>query len=1164
MKWIRKNSRSSVALVISALVLNPVTMDLVAQDRDQSTHPGSGHPAFAGIDRSQAGSSHERKPESAPKEALRTISVNFTNVPTLTAIEDIASRGKVRVSYNKTALKMIKPVSLRASDITPVDALRSILAGTGYKVTVMPGKQIVISPETPTTQSPDSVRGRIEGRVVDSSTNSGVQGVTIDVAGAGKQTVTRSDGSFILPDLVGGMHTLRVIRIGYERKEISVSVRPGATARPTIFLSPTLVQLNEVVTSVSGSQRKLEVGTSIATINASDVVENEPIRNLSDLLSARAPGAQVLTSSGTVGAGSRIRVRGIGRISGRHDPIVIVDGVRLETSFDTPMKPSIASLNIGGRAYGSTNTSSTSRLDDIDPNSIETIDILKGPSAATLYGSDAANGVIVITTKRGQPGVTRWAFSGETGSMKVTQTFTESYRGWGTSPVFGGNASCTNLSLASKSCLSIDSVTSWNPLNHDDTSPFGTGRQNRLNANVSGGSQQYQYYFGFSMSDDVGVLRMPSAEIDYLKEIRGTVDIPSWQKRPNSMSRLSFNNNIRNAWGQLGDLALSVSVNRQRQLNMSDNVPVTYAMRSPGYRDSLWLGWPMFVGARPADFFTPKGTNHVLRGYSSLAANLRPHRWFNLRGTIGIDYTGVTDEFYIRNGDIPGLTVQQDGARNRSEQGRTVYSTDLGATAMIPVTEIISSRTTIGAQYNRRNDKNIQANGLGLTKGSSTFVGARQITASESFSQSAIVGWFLEETGIIRDRLFLTAAFRQDASSAFGKDIKAPIYPKMSFSWLISQEPFFPALSTLSSLRLRAAYGHAGVQPGVTSIFRTFTSAEGWVEGSTVPMAVLNSLGNSKLMPERSREFEFGLDASFLNERMVLDITRYRKVTHNALSSRSLPASLNGGGRQENMGSVLNSGIEITANATPVDLRSFSLNFVLGYSSNHNELLSLGSGVTPASVAETGAPEIMRPGYPISGVWARPILGYNDENGDGVLSESEVYIGDSAVYLGAPIPAHSTSLTTSLGLFNGRVRLSGLLDFRGKVGTYNIAEMQRCQNGICRAQVDPNASLSQQAKVIAATKRTVSPFGTYYGFMQSVSFTRLRNVSVSYQLPPVALSRLKVRTATLHVMGSNLALWSKYSGADPEVNTRPMRNYILDDGGIPLTRNWTFRVNLGI
>jgi hypothetical protein len=175
-----------------------------------------------------------------------------------------------------------------------------------------------------------------------------------------------------------------------------------------------------------------------------------------------------------------------------------------------------------------------------------------------------------------------------------------------------------------------------------------------------------------------------------------------------------------------------------------------------------------------------------------------------------------------------------------------------------------------------------------------------------------------------------------------------------------------------------------------------------------------------------------------------------------------------------------------------------------------------------------------------------------------------VFVGDSLVFVGEPTPARSTSLTTTFGFLNNSVRLSGMFDYRGGLGTRDLATATRCQNGLCRAQVDPTASLGQQARVIAYTAPGPQGFGTAYGFTRSLSYTRLRQVTLSYLMPASIAERVHARSATILVMGTNLGLWSKYSGPDPEVNTRPIRNYILDSGGLPMTRSWTFRINLGL
>ena len=201
-------------------------------------------------------------------------------------------------------------------------------------------------------------------------------------------------------------------------------------------------------------------------------------------------------------------------------------------------------------------------------------------------------------------------------------------------------------------------------------------------------------------------------------------------------------------------------------------------------------------------------------------------------------------------------------------------------------------------------------------------------------------------------------------------------------------------------------------------------------------------------------------------------------------------------------------------------------------------------------------------GFPLSGRWDRPILGYNDTNHDGIITSDEVTVGDSAVFVGQPVPSRQLSFTNTLGFLGNRLRISTMLDYQGGLGQVDAASVARCRNGFCQAAVDPSTSLADQAAVAAISK--TYPYGTTYYYDGTVSWTRLRNLTVSYELPVNLAAKVGATSARISVMGENLHLWSQYSGADPEVNTNPYRNYINDNGAVPMTRNWSVRLNLGM
>ena len=332
----------------------------------------------------------------------RRVTLSLVNVPMSEVLAEVERQAQLRplllAERGAAAAPGFRPVECGAGGTV----LELALQGLNVQVAMVGNDQVVLTRAEPPVQAvADTTDGVIDGVVIDASTKTPVPSVLVRMDGTTHGMPTRADGTFRLTNVAPGTHVLRATRLGFQPEEKTVIVRPtGRRARAS--RSPRSALRNDIITTSSGTQKRLELGNSIATISADSVVKNAPVRNLSDLIAARAPGVEVMTTSGTVGAGSRLRVRGLGRISGSNDPIVDrgrrAHRVRLLERRSKQFNKACRRLQHVGLLAPR----------DIDPNSIETIDILKGPSAATLYGSDAANGVIVIrrSAARGRRGGT--------------------------------------------------------------------------------------------------------------------------------------------------------------------------------------------------------------------------------------------------------------------------------------------------------------------------------------------------------------------------------------------------------------------------------------------------------------------------------------------------------------------------------------------------------------------------------------------------------------------------------------------------------------------------------------------------------------------------------------------------------------------------------------
>jgi TonB-linked SusC/RagA family outer membrane protein len=1002
--------------------------------------------------------------------------------------------------------------------------------------------------------------GRIAVRVTDAANQQPVGQAQVQVVGTTLGGLTSQDGRFVIRGVPAGTHQVRVLRVGYSEQKKPVTVTGDQEVTVDFALGQVAISLSPVVTTATGDQRTVEQGNSIAQIDASKVAAEAPIRSVDDLINSRAAGVSVQTGTQT-GTGSRVRIRGASSLNLSNDPIYVIDGIRMTSDV--------------GSGFG-TGGNNASRVGDLNPDEIENIEVVKGPSAATLYGTDAANGVIVITTKKGRAGTPRWNFYGEGGYLEDRNTYPWNYTltGKGTNGAPRSAASCTLPLVSAGSCLP-DSVRIYTPFRDPDATPIGTGNRYQVGGNLSSGNEVVRYFVSGEREEETGVLELPDFEVRRLQAEK--TPIREWVKRPNALARNTVRTNLNGTVGSKLDLALNVGyINLTQRYTLESNATAgigSQAFGGQGYKDNgsvSGTGTPL-TGYRawtPAYSWQEKTGQGVNRFIGSSNATWRPFTWNQTRFTFGTDLTDRVDDNLLFRGEGPPInSTYRNGFKFNERDNIRNTTLDLTTGANFNLRPWLNSRTTLGAQYvNYQFDGN-QCGGEDLPPGAQTCDSGTEPSTDETTTLNKTLGFFLEESFGIRDRLFLTAAVRTDQNSAFGTDFQSVWYPKLSASWILSDEDFFPQMGWLNTFRLRAAFGAAGVQPGPNDALPTVSASAENVKGTDTPILTNNALGNVDLKPERTSEFETGFETKVLNNRLTFDVTFYQKRTKDALISAIIAPSAGTGATnvRRNLGAVRNRGLEVLANAQIVDRKAFALDLTVNGSTNTNKLLSLGG--TPEQI---GTSTRVVEGYPLFGWWARPITGWDDKNKDGILTYNsddalnEVFVGDDAIFRGYTQPKHIVTATPGLDFLNRKLRIQALFDYRGGFKAYNNTERIRCtsrQN--CNGLENPNSSFEEQAMVVATRDH---PSKTLDGFFQEGDFVKLREASIRWSLPSRVATLMKARNADMIFSGRNLGTWSKYRGVDPE-NSFQATSTSADTGSdfqtIGLASYWTLRFNLG-
>ena len=991
--------------------------------------------------------------------------------------------------------------------------------------------------------------GTIRGRVLETGTNTPLAAAQVLVTGTRQGGLTGADGRFVLLGVTPGSVLIRVVRLGYQPASKTVQLSAGGDVSVDFTLAAAVKTLDAIVTTATGEQSRKSYGNVVATLKLDSLAEKSAATNVNELLQGRVAGVQVVQGSGQTGTSSSIRIRGNSSLSLSNEPLIVVDGVRIDNS----------------PAPGNFSTQRINNFNGINPEDIESIDILKGPSASALYGTAAANGVLVIKTKRGRVGATRWATNAEYGNVSQPAQFFDNYRSWGRNLVGGVPGTAPILCRLSDQSLGRcvrDSLTTFNPLMNAETRPFATQPRHQVGVNASGGNENLRYFFSAERMGETGPYEMPSAEIARLTTLRGTRPRED-QINPNQLSQTSLRGNFTFPLGKTADMTVSTGYVDRSLLSPFDGgffAGLSFqSYFAPGFRTTFNGNSAQHTG----DIFSVTQSRRDQRFTGSTQMNWKPVSWLSNRAVVGVDQiAGYSFRFARANeGTVtgwgpPGQTGGKDANRNTFSR----YSVDLGSTASFTLTPTISSKTSVGAQWFKDTQYESVVQGYTLPPGAQTPNSASIRTASEFTAENATFGAYVQQDFAWNERLFLTGSVRTDQNSAFGRNAGNTLYPRLALSYVLSEESWFPQWNTLNNLRFRSAWGQAGVQPSTIAALQ-FLNANTVPLGGTEEGALrLGAIGNSDLRPEVTTESETGFDVALFSNRVNIEATYFRKLSRDALFQNPLPPSFGAGANQwQNIAAVMNAGGELSVDVQLLNRKWLAWSTRINGSRIKNKLVDAGK----AQLAVTqGARNVV--GFPMFGLWARPIKRFADANNDGILTESEIVVGDTAEYKGPTLPVNEAGWSNTFGLFKNTVQISMLMDYRG--GHFNQwgFENQRCLSGNCQAVNDKNAPLVDQAAAVTTTSARLG--NSVYGYFTPNDFIRFRELSVAYTLPVSLAGKMKARTATVAFVGRNIGLlWTRFPGIDPETN-----GSVANTGGgnndffsAPLLRYWTLRVNLG-
>jgi outer membrane receptor for ferrienterochelin and colicin len=933
---------------------------------------------------------------------------------------------------------------------------------------------------TPVAAAHAQGTGTIAGRITDAETGQPVAAAQVTIAGTQLGRATGEDGRYTLATVPAGAATVVIRRIGYQQVTRAVRVTAGGTVTLEVALAKSSVSLAGVVVTATGEERKKEVGNAISTLGSAEF-ERAGAGNTQQILQGRTTGVTVLSNGGTPGAGGTIRLRGVNSITQGNRPLIYVDGIRI---FN------------GNSPTGVSSRQSVSPLNDIPAADIDRIEVVKGPAATTLYGTEASGGVIQIFTKRGREGAARWSLDVAGGINRMGD--------------FGPDSDPTGMFL--RTCRGPDMKDAAGVPFEDATCPASgswlqDGFLGRHALGVRGSGGGVNYAISGNLETEAGVLRVGSNRTGGLRANLGfspvrTVTLAlntAWQRRTTAMI----------SDGNSAD-AFLLNVSRGPNSNFKgagcSNATVVCTVNDTIFSKANTIAGDHFIVGGTATWTpVPSLTNRV---------------------AIGIDYNN-TDQRTVNPFGYPRTPT---GQYFQTLWNRQLITVDYATSWKRQFTSAFSGTTSVGGQLfdSRLNSTDLQGDNF-AGPGSPTLLSAslRQIT---DVNQQRVInaGLFAQQMIGWRDRLFVTVGARVDGNSAFGQSFGLQTYPKVSASYVLSDEAFWPT-AVIETFKLRGALGEAGKAPGAFDATRTWNpiAAEGGLAGVTP-----GQLGNPNLGPERTRESEVGFDAGLFNGRIGVVATWFAARTNDAIINVAYAPSQGFSANQpENVGTIANHGVEAALTATVEPTGWSRVEGRLQVTRTRGKAVDLGGRVITLDALSRS--------YVAEGLPLPAYMGRRVTNADAF--EAPVIVENQ--FLGQTFADHIINPSLTVTLFRN-LSVEAVAEIQRGGHLLNANGFQNAGLGIWQPCFAAQAALRAAAAGNAAALATVTARDRmrcainaaerdYSYWVESADFFKVRNLTLTYDVP----ARLMPggRPATVQLVGRNLFRRTPYTGTDPEV-----------------------------
>lgn len=948
-----------------------------------------------------------------------------------------------------------------------------------------------------------------------------VVGATIISSTTNKATVTDFDGKFSL--VVAQGEILKISSIGFIKTEITVTNQSSIE----IVLEDDILSLDEILVVGYGTSTKKSLTSAVTVVKGKDIVDDKPFTNIENSLQGKVSGIQVISPSGSPGQSSAIRIRGAISLLGNSDPLYIIDGIQVQNT------------------------------EGLNPRDVESVSVLKDASATSIYGAQAANGVVLITTKRGSKGKSTFRFSSFLGVNEVVNTL----------DVLNSEQYISFLNTA-RSNVGLPLVT--DPNNFQFNSDFqrelyDPATTQNYEVAFSGGDDKGSYYISGGLQDEEGTIETTgfkrySMRFNQDREVFKNFTINSSV----GLSRTSFNVINDNQRVNQGGVVLSALQTPPIIGIVDENGNFPSNPFQPGFDNPIAL-----VRGEDREFVTSKVLANLNAGYS-LPFGLK----FN--SAFSVDYSQskfnrFVDPFSTSNGRATNGQAETATFQNTIWLWENTVNYNFN-----PIKDVLNLDFLLGTSVQERRDDNTRILGNNFLNGSITTINpATEILATEeTIFENTNNSIFFRTKASYLDRYFVESTIRRDGSSRFGPSNRFAVFPSVSGSWVASEESFLQDISWLSILKFRYGYGFTGNQNFGDNRFQALFSPNSnyVVNGQIVTGVFPSQVANANLKWESTEQSNFGVDLGFLKNRLNISFETYRKNTTDLLINNPLPITTGFDNATQNVGSIENRGIELALDAILVNSNDLQISLNANYSRNVNEVTNIGGQIiTAGGVSDQGEVTRIEEGQPIGNFFGFVSEGVNPEtgniifadlNGDGVIDDN-----NDRTIIGNALPDFIWGSTATIN-YKGFELIAFFQGVQGQ-DIYNATRLElENQSGFTNQSTSIlNAWTPNNTNTSIPRAAFGDPDGNNRAsdrWVEDGSFVKLRELTLGYNFPEKWINTLGVTNLKIFMQGRNLVTWTDYTGYDPEVS-RDGANVLssgIDFGTYPQVRTFIGGLNL--